>query len=68
MYFLINYRLGSTIVPGILSSLSLVLAPVSLILFGDISDEGIVRIGIGQEGGDGEEDLGDCEGGGPGVL
>lgn len=55
--------LGSSIVPGILPSLSLILASVSLILFGNISDEGIVRIGVGQEGGDGEEDLGDCEGG-----
>lgn len=60
--------LSSSIVPGILPSLGLILAPVSLILFGNVRDERIVRVGIGQKGRNGEEDLGDCEGGGPGIL
>ena len=42
--------------------------PVGLQKLSDIGDEGIVGIGIGEEGADAEQDLGDGEGGGPLVL
>ena len=41
---------------------------VGLVEASDIGNERIVGVGVGQQGADGEEDLGDGEGGGPGGL
>lgn len=44
------------------------LGAVALVELGDLGDEGVIGVGIGEEGGDGEEDLGDGECGRPLVL
>ena len=41
------------------------LLPIVDVLGGDAADQGIAGVAVGQEGADGEEDLGDREGGGP---
>lgn len=42
--------------------------PVGLQKLSDVGDEGIVGVGVGEEGADAEQDLGDGEGGTPLVL
>eukprot|EP00562_Extubocellulus_spinifer_P029669 CAMPEP_0178713152 /NCGR_PEP_ID=MMETSP0699-20121125/19261_1 /TAXON_ID=265572 /ORGANISM="Extubocellulus spinifer, Strain CCMP396" /LENGTH=185 /DNA_ID=CAMNT_0020361947 /DNA_START=864 /DNA_END=1418 /DNA_ORIENTATION=+ len=56
------------ILGGPLPRRAVVAGPVGLQKLSDIRDEGIVGIGIGEEGADAEQDLGDGEGGGPLVL
>ena len=53
---------------GPLTSSLIVLSPVGLVEVCDLRHEGIIRVGIGQEGADGEQHLGDGEGGRPLVL
>ena len=57
-----------SVLAGPLSGGGLVLGSVSLVDVSDLGHEGVVRVGVRQQGADGEEHLGDGERGGPLVL
>ena len=57
-----------SVLAGPFTSGGLVLGTVRLVLVGDVGHERIVRVGIGQQGADREEHLGDSERGRPLVL
>ena len=61
-------RRSHGVLAGPLTGGSLVLGAVALVDVGDVGDEGVVGVGIGQERGDGEQDLADGKGRAPLVL